>query len=124
MRPAGAHRRADDAARLLVEERRGRELRVCIDHLGVHHRSRVDALRVVGSLARARHDGDCRSFQTTQAELLRGLLEKNKATAYGADRGFEKMCAADDVVAAYRRESPKDAAYVEGVRQAVRSRVV
>jgi len=65
-----------------------------------------DALRVAGALARASHDRDCRAFQETQAALLRGLLEKNKATAYGTDHGFGDMCAAEDVVAAFRRGHP------------------
>ena len=65
-----------------------------------------DALRVAGAYARWRHDQDCAGFEDTQAALLRSLLERNKDTAYGVDRGFAAIAAADDVVAAFRANHP------------------
>ncbi|KAH8098754.1 jasmonate-amino synthetase [Aureococcus anophagefferens] len=65
-----------------------------------------DALRVAGAYARWRHDQDCAGFEDTQAALLKSLLERNKDTAYGVDRGFAAIAAADDVVAAFRAAHP------------------
>ena len=65
-----------------------------------------DALRVAGAGMRYMHDRDCAAFERTQRTLLRDLLTKNAATAYGRAHGFGALATSEDVVGAYRRRMP------------------
>lgn len=65
-----------------------------------------DALRVVGWVARKRHDRQCEAFEEAQRALLREQLERNAGTDYGREHNFAGILASDDVVAAFREQHP------------------
>ena len=65
-----------------------------------------DVMRVAGWFARRSHDRDCADFAQVQRDTLRGRLEANRATSYGADHGFSRLLEATDVVDSFRRLHP------------------
>lgn len=65
-----------------------------------------DALRLISTRARQKHDVDCQDFKLVQAEVLSTRLQANASTAYGRDHDFNHLLAANDVVDAFRASHP------------------
>jgi len=65
-----------------------------------------DALQVISSFARKRHDEDCSHFEQVQRDFLRNQLDKNKETSYGKDFDFDNILKQEDIVTAFRTSQP------------------
>jgi auxin responsive GH3 family protein len=69
-----------------------------------------DALSVLSSKAREKHDEDCENFSQVQHDLLFDRLSHNKDTAYGKDHAFEELLGRSkdisEVVQNFRKTHP------------------